>query len=191
MEPLLPNAGRIVWLNGTSSAGKSSIAEQLLLALDTPSFHMSVDVFNGMRARERTLELDAGELEVVLTRTRSGFHHAVAGMAVAGNDLVVDYVFSEPWRLLECLRLCVGLDVVLVGVHCSEPELVRREAARGDREVGLALAQLEQVHSHGIYDIECDTTTCDSRECARFIKDRLSHISAPRAFDRLARMLLR
>ena len=35
--------GQIIFLNGTSSSGKSSIAGQLLLMLDPPHFHMSVD----------------------------------------------------------------------------------------------------------------------------------------------------
>ena len=94
-------AGPGIFLNGTSSSGKSSIAEQLLLVLDRPFFHMSVDVINGMRARERTLELGPDELAAVLRRTRAGFHRAVAGMAQAGNDLVVDYVLSEQWRMLD------------------------------------------------------------------------------------------
>ena len=74
-------AGQVIFLNGTSSSGKSRIAGQLLLVLDRPFFHMSVDVINDMRARERTQELGLDELAVVLARTRAGFHRAVAGMA--------------------------------------------------------------------------------------------------------------
>jgi hypothetical protein len=59
---------------------------------------------------------------------------------------VVDHVFSEQWRLLDCLTVFAGLDVVLfVGIHCSIIELRRRERARGDREIGQAEAQLAQV----------------------------------------------
>jgi chloramphenicol 3-O phosphotransferase len=97
--------GQIIFLNGTSSSGKSSIAEQLLLVLDRPYFHMSVDAINSMRARERTLELGPAELGAVLARTRAGFHRAVAGMAQAGNDIVAGHVLSEQWRLLDCLAV--------------------------------------------------------------------------------------
>ena len=78
-----------------------------------------------------------------------------------------------------------GLDVVFVGVRCSEPELARREKARGDRQPGQAAAQLRQVHSNGSYDIECDTTTATPRDCARLISQSLDRLPAPRAFDRL------
>ncbi len=88
--------GRIVFLNGTSSAGKSSIAGELVRLLDAPWFVMSADAFHAMRSAP---EMGPDRLEGVLRRTWKGFHRAVAGMAAAGNDLVVDHVVSEPWRL--------------------------------------------------------------------------------------------
>jgi chloramphenicol 3-O phosphotransferase len=91
--------GRFILLNGASSSGKAGIAGQLPLLLDPPHFHISVDAINGMRARAKTLALDRTELPGMLARTRAGFHHAVAGMAHAGNDIVADCMFSELWRL--------------------------------------------------------------------------------------------
>jgi chloramphenicol 3-O phosphotransferase len=182
--------GRIVFLNGTSSSGKSSIAEQLLLMLDPPHFHMSVDAFNGMRAKQKTWSLAPAGLKAVLGRTRAGFHRAVAGMAEAGNDVVVDHVLSERWRLLDCLAVLAGYEVVFVGVHCSAPELARRERARGDREVGQAAAQLRAVHGHGIYDVECDSTSASPRDCAIVIRNYLDSGQIPAAFDRLRSLLL-
>jgi hypothetical protein len=64
--------GRIIFLNGASSSGKSSIAEQLLEVLEQPWFHLPVDAINAMRAKRRTMELSQAELDVVLARTRAG-----------------------------------------------------------------------------------------------------------------------
>ncbi|MFG2526947.1 chloramphenicol phosphotransferase CPT family protein [Streptomyces sp. NPDC048516] len=174
--------GRIIFLNGTSSSGKSSIAKELLLALDEPYLHLPVDAFHAMRSRN---ELSPEELPVVLHRTWRGFHRAVAGMAAGGNNVVVDHVLSEPWRLLDCLEVLRPRDVVLVGVHCPLQELERREIRRGDRPVGLAARQGEQVHAHGLYDIECDTATADAEECARRIRDFLPRRPLPTAFEQL------
>src|ERR1700760_2606291 len=145
--------GQIIFLNGTSSSGKSSIAEELLLMLDPPHFHLAVDAINSMRAKQKTRELDDAELTAVLARTRAGFHRAVAGMAAAGNDVIADHVLSEPWRLRDCLEVMAGYRVVFVGVRCSAAELERRERERGDRPPGVALAQQAQVHAHGRYDV--------------------------------------
>ncbi|MEV6205737.1 AAA family ATPase [Kitasatospora sp. NPDC051914] len=180
--------GRIVFLNGTSSSGKSSIARELLHILDDGLFfHMAVDDFNAMRSRR---ELGAEELDAALRRTRMGFHRSIAAMAEAGNDIVVDHVLSEPWRLLDCLAVLRPEDVLFVGVHCPLDELTRRELARGDRPPGLAAHQYDLVHSHGDYDLECDTSSAGARECAQQIKEFLPRRPTPTAFTRLRRRLL-
>ena len=185
-----PRRGRIIFLNGTSSSGKSSIAEALLQVLDEPWFHMPVDAINAMRSKNRTAALDQAGLDCLLAKTRAGFHRAVAAMAEAGNDVVVDHVLSENWRLIDCLRVLDGYEVVFVAVRCSPRELARRERARGDREPGQAAAQQELVHAHGIYDLECDTTATSPVECALRIKEFLAGPQRPVAFDRLRSALL-
>ncbi|MEU6512384.1 MULTISPECIES: chloramphenicol phosphotransferase CPT family protein [unclassified Streptomyces] len=178
-------SGRIIFLNGTSSSGKSSIARELLGILDDGVFfHMAVDGFNAMRSKR---ELGAEELDAALRRTRMGFHRSIAAMAEAGNDIVVDHVLSEPWRLLDCLTLLRPEDVLFVGVHCPLDELARRELARGDRPPGLAAHQYDLVHGHGDYDLECDTSAASPRECAQRIKEFLPHRPSPTAFTRLRR----
>ena len=172
----------IVFLNGTSSSGKSTLAAELLQILDGPFFHLAMDAFNAMRAK---VEVPPEDLDDVLRRTRMGFHRAIAGMAAGGNDVVVDHVLSEPWRLADCLDVLADHDVVLIGVHCPLDELERRELARGDRPPGIAAMQYGRVHSHGIYDIEVDTHACGAVQCARQIKAYLKSGSTPTAFDRL------
>ncbi|MEU4171185.1 AAA family ATPase [Streptomyces sp. NPDC026665] len=176
-------AGRIIFLNGTSSSGKSSVARELLDVLDDGVFfHLAVDGFNAMRTK-RTLGEE--ELETALRRTRMGFHRSIAAMAEVGNDVVVDHVLSERWRLLDCLSVLPAEDVLFVGVHCPLEELVRREQARGDRPPGLAAHQYDLVHRHGDYDLECDTSRLSPRECAERIRDFLPIRPSRTAFARL------
>ncbi|MCM2387293.1 chloramphenicol phosphotransferase CPT family protein [Streptomyces albipurpureus] len=174
--------GLIIFLNGTSSSGKSSIARELAVLLDEPCFHLPVDTFHAMRSSP---ELSAEQFPLMLKRTWMGFHRAVAGMAAAHNTVIVDHVLSEPWRLRDCLSLFPPQDVVLVGVRCSLPELERREQARGDRLSGLAARQFPHVHAHGVYDLEVHTDSARPGECAQQIKDFLARRPAPTAFERL------
>ncbi|MYV99099.1 AAA family ATPase [Streptomyces sp. SID3343] len=174
--------GRIIFLNGTSSSGKSSIAAELVPLLDQPCFHMPADAFHAMRSRR---EIAPSELDFVLERTWMGYHRAVAGMAAAGNTVVMDHILSQEWRLPDCLSLFVPRDVVLVGLHCPLPELERREHARGNRPPGLAAKQFDTVHAHGLYDLEYDTSTTGSADCARRIKAFLDNPESPTAFERL------
>lgn len=175
----------MVLLNGVSSSGKSSIARRLLIDLERPFFHMGIDMIGAMRSESRTHELDPAELATVLRRTRAGFHRAVAAMAAAGNDIVMDHVLSEPWRLRDCLTAMNGIDVVFVGVHCSLDELHRREQQRDDRPLGTAANQIDAVHAHGIYDLELDTSTATIESCSAQITTFLGRTPTSRAFDRL------
>lgn len=181
-EPDRTPGGLIIFLNGTSSSGKSSIAVELLRILDEPYFHIPVDAFHAMRTRQ---EMPAERLATVLHNTWRGYHRAIAGMAAAGNNVVMDHVLSQEWRLRDCLDLFVPHDVVFVGVHCPRAELERRERERGDRPSGLAAQQLAQVHAHGLYDIECDTSRADPLRCASRIKEFLPDRPTPTAFQQL------
>ncbi|WP_371404650.1 chloramphenicol phosphotransferase CPT family protein [Kribbella sp. NBC_00662] len=173
--------GRVILLNGTSSSGKSSIAEQLLATLNGAWFHLAIDRFHSLRARREWTE---ESFLPVFQRTVLGFHRAVAGMASAGNDVVVDHILGERWRLTDCLTVFDGLPVLFVGVRCSLPELERRERERGNRTVGRAAVQFPLVHQHGRYDVEVDSERHTPAECAALIRDRLDQ-APPTAFDEL------
>jgi chloramphenicol 3-O phosphotransferase len=181
-EPGHGPGGLIIFLNGTSSSGKSSIAVELLRVLDEPSFHIPVDAFHAMRTGQ---EMSPERLATVLHNAWRGYHRAIAGMAAAGSHVVMDHVLSAEWRLRDCLDLFVPEDVVFVGVHCPRAELERRERERGDRPPGLAARQLAQVHAHGLYDVECDTSRADPLRCALRIRDFLADRATPTAFQRL------
>jgi chloramphenicol 3-O phosphotransferase len=179
--------GQVILLNGTSSSGKSSIATELLDVLDRPWFHLGVDMFGAVRSRTRT-PAEPTALAAVLRRTRAGYHRAVAGFAAAGNDVVMDHVLSEPWRLADLLTVLDGFDVFFVGVRCDPAELDRRERERGDRPVGTAAAQLAVVHGHGRYDLDVDTSVMSARDCALEIKAYVESGARPVAFDELRRL---
>jgi len=174
-------AGRVILLNGTSSSGKSSIAAELLTVLDGAWFHLGIDGFHRVRSRRDWSE---EEFLPIFQRTVLGFHRAVAGMVAAGNDVVMDYVLGERWRLADCLSVFSEHQVLFVGVRCSLPELQRRERDRGNRTIGRAEVQFPLVHQHGVYDVEVDTEQHTPAECAAQIRDRL-HEGPPTAFAQL------
>lgn len=175
--------GRIILLNGASSSGKSSIGSALQRVLGTPWFFFPVDALGAMRSTEPTRTLDEDDIVAMLRRTRMGYHRAVAGVASAGNDVIMDYPLSEPWRIDDLLCVLDGYDVTLVDVHCDPEELDRRERARGDRPVGLARSQ--NVFRHEDRDVFVDTTHTSAEACARAIADALATLRPPKAFDRL------
>lgn len=176
--------GRIILLNGASSSGKSSIGRELLRTFADPWYFFPVDALGAMRSTEHTRALDADEIDAMLRRTRRGYHRAVAGLADAGNDVIMDYPLSEPWRLADLLDVLAPYDVTLVDVRCSVEELERRERARGDRPAGLARSQV-LVFDHDDRDITVDTTSTSPLRCARAIAEEMAALRSPKAFERL------
>ncbi|GIF01349.1 hypothetical protein Ari01nite_88130 [Paractinoplanes rishiriensis] len=176
--------GRILLLNGASSSGKSSIGRALLPLLPDPWFLVPVDAIGAMRSTVHTRMLDDAEITEMLRRTRLGYHRAVAALASADNDVIMDYPLSEPWRVTDLLETLDGYDVTLAEVRCAPEELARREIARGDRPAGLARSQTA-VYEVGEADIVVDTTSTSADDCAKAIAHALDTLSYPKAFDRL------
>jgi chloramphenicol 3-O phosphotransferase len=176
--------GRLLFLNGASSSGKSSIAKALQEMIEEPCIHLCIDDYLGAFQKGLWDKQEIGQ--PAWPSIIAGFHAAAAAIAREGNLVIVDDVLEEdpPW-VENLLALFDGLEVVFIGVHCPLEELERRESGRGDRKAGMARLQFEQVHARAIYDIEVDTSVQSPEACAATIADYLSSGQRPTAFEQL------
>jgi chloramphenicol 3-O phosphotransferase len=147
---------RIVVLNGVGSVGKSSLARALQTCARLPLLHVAMDGFLEMlpealqdspegisyQRTERGVEVKVGP---VGARLLDGMLGAVAALAEAGCDLIFDTVMERE-AALACRRRLAAFDTVVVGLIAPLSVIEAREAARGDREIGLARAQFARVH---------------------------------------------
>jgi chloramphenicol 3-O phosphotransferase len=177
----------IIFLNGVSSSGKTSIAKVLQHTLAEPYLHVPLDSFESMLP-ERYDEGGRFDWQLLFPQALSGFHHSIAALATAGNNLIVDHVtvYREGWHssLIECAYLLKPFRAYLIGVHCPLNELQRREQARGDRYIGTAIRQFDRVHRYGIADLNVDTSTATTEACAEQVRAYItSH--EPSAFHQL------
>lgn len=177
--------GRIIVLNGASSSGKSSVARELVTLFDRPWFVLGIDDFHTRRSRHEGTDEEFAD---IFQRTVLGFHRAVAGLASAGNDVIVDHILGERWRLHDCLEVFDGFAAYLVGIDCGPAELERRERERGNRQIGRAALQYPLVHAHGVYDVRVSTDALSSRQCAQVINERVES-GPPEAIAQLRREL--
>lgn len=200
-------AGNVIFLNGSSSAGKTTIAVMLQQMLDEPYQHIALDQFrDGMPGRYRGLNSPEGTpgalgLNVVPTRQdgeavtqiRFGSHgeqvlrgmrRAIAAFARAGNHVIVDDLLFKPDYLHDYAQALDGLNAWLIGVRCTLDEVNRREQQRSGRFPGTATSHFREVHAHGgEYDLEVDTSDAPPRVCAQQIIERLA--AEPRALRQL------
>lgn len=160
----------VVFLNGCTSAGKSSIAKALQAKSQMPWLYLGIDDAFAMlpqhlhnhpdgfffdRTEQNLVRLNFGAFGVV---TLKAHVQSAGAIAESGVNLILDEVvlfreFREDW-----LQTLDSVEVLWVGVHCDLEELERREIARGDRIHGQARGQFDLVHQGFKYDLEIDTT---------------------------------
>ena len=184
--------GRVIVLNGTSSAGKSTLTRALQARLDGPWLGVGIDtivfalpkaylnppgwaeVFRYVPAEpgaNAPFRIATGELG---HRLVEGMHRMVASLADAELSVIVDHVLLEPAWLPDLAVRLASHEVLFVGVRCPLEIVVAREAARKDRTLGQAAAQIDIVHRAGGYDLEVDTSRLTPDEAADAIALELS-----------------
>lgn len=200
--------GNIIFLNGTSSAGKTTLSHKLQELLDEPYVHMALDQFrDGLPDKFRGLNSPPGTtgsrgLNVVPVvdgdraytsvqfgedgkKMLRGMRRAIAAMVESGNNVIIDDIILSSEFLDDYLDVFSHLDVTFVGVQCPLSVIENRESARPGRFPGTAAGHFAICHSHGIYDVVVDTSSHEPLHCAKqvvsFIKQQ-----RPGAFSQLA-----
>lgn len=178
------SAGRIIFLNGTSCSGKTTIAHSLQKILDDPYLHVSVDDFLKMLPQQYRNVRNPSNYRAIY-KAVSGMHHCVAALAAAGNNVIVDTVLANKDNVAECVFILAHYRVTFVGVFCPLEELERRERERDDRYAGMARAQFDHVHEHQIYDLEVDSSIESVEQIAEKIKTYNQNTPWPQAFRQI------
>ncbi len=202
--------GQIVILNGAPRAGKSSIVAEIQAHFDGVWMNLGVDVFmQGVIPRQYLPGIglrpggEAPDLEPLIETLYAALYESIAAHSRLGLNVVVDVGhhdgYSKPRHILpDCARRLDGLPVLFVGVRCPiEVIMERRNAGQPGREHMYARGTPDdpvpepvrrwqrEVHRHGIYDLELDTSTMTPAECAAVIRARLDAGSPSTAFAKL------
>lgn len=161
----------VVILNGTSSAGKTSIARALQARSPRPFLHAALDTFTDMFLWSAITHAETrGRCHAVGV---ANFHRTLPLLTSGEFPVVVDHVFERPEWFNDCRAALAGKTQLWVGVKCPMEILRAREAARKDRRIGLAEFQFNHVHENMRYDLEVDTSLTSAEACADQILSRL------------------
>lgn len=140
--------GRAVIVNGPSSAGKSTVLNELRSRSSVPWIVFDEPMFGAV------------DVEYLIWRDRAevlhrGFLDGIAALARAGNCVAVA-AGGRPQSMFDAAF--AGVPTLRVGLDCDPVELARRERRRRDVPGGLAEASLD-VHDGWQYYLRFDTTT--------------------------------
>jgi chloramphenicol 3-O phosphotransferase len=184
----------VIVLNGSSSSGKTTLAEALqdilakswlVFGIDTLFSALPLSLLDIHRdatigAHPRVHEVRDGAISFAadgaltvgaeFRRLEEALLQGLAAIAATGTRLILDEVFLEGRQSQERVRHAFAeRNVVWVGVTCDVLVAAQRERERGDRVVGASEKQSLLVHEGVHYDLVVDTTSNSADELARLI----------------------
>lgn len=185
--------GKIIFLNGVSSTGKTTLSKTLQQRLTEPYHWLNVDTFitfTDMKQNPATY-FQEGKDPVSL------YPHIIKLYSDLGVNVIADVAFMK-WQgpqlflaqetLEKCIKMLHEYPLLYVHVTCPLEEVRRRHKERGDRGNENRIKHNEQLlvgDNDGIYDITVDTFKETKEECADKIIELLKNEENFKAFKTL------
>lgn len=185
---------QIIYLNGPSSSGKTTLAHLLQQELDPPFLHIGIDRVIGMMPdklndweggpaplgfswKNSTDETGHPVHEIQLgpfaRRMSDTLKEIAITLAKLDHYIIIDDVAFGKQDVDKWRSALKDYDVLWIGIHTPLSVLEQREKQRGNRMIGSARAQYYQVHKGVTYDLEFDTSKDSSQKIVHDIKRQL------------------
>ncbi len=158
--------GRIIFLNGVTSSGKTTIVEALQARKDVFFYVVANDLFEEMIGEEYLREdywKYLGEVIIMMYHTAKLFSDMGKNVIIDGILVEREGVAPHYARLLEILK-DNPLDVV--EVFCPLEICRERNIARGDRYESQSGEQAALMAKDIRYNMRVDTSVSSPEECA-------------------------
>ena len=158
--------GRIIYLNGVTSSGKTSIVEALQARRDVFFYVVANDLFQEMIGEEYLQEdywKYLGEVIIMM-------YHTAKLFSDMGKNVIIDSILVEREGVAphyERMREILGdnpLDIV--EVYCPLDICRQRNIDRGDRYESQSDEQAELMAKDIRYSMRVDTSLLSPEECA-------------------------
>lgn len=158
--------GRIIYLNGVTSSGKTSIVEALQKRRDVFFYVVANDLFQEMIGEDYLKEdywKYLGEIIIMMYHTAKLFSDLGKNVIIDSILVERDGIASHYDRMKAILR---DNPLDIVEVYCP-PELCRqRNIERGDRYETQSDEQAELMAADIQYSLQVDTSRLSPDECA-------------------------
>ena len=157
--------GKIIFLNGVSCSGKTTLARKLQEQLAEPFYWLNIDTFINMSHEKYFSD------RTIVNKAVSMLPHTIKTFSDMGLNTIIDHVLLKIDILLEeCIEVLHEYSVLFVHVTCPLNENLRRAEERGSSPEIIEW-QLSNLIPQEPYDLTIDTT---KNECADKIIELLS-----------------
>jgi adenylylsulfate kinase/chloramphenicol 3-O phosphotransferase len=165
--------GRIIYLNGVTSSGKTSIVDALQKRKDKFFYVAANDLFEQMIGDEYLMENYWGHLGEVIIM----MYHTVKLFSDHGKNIIIDGILVErPEIMNHYVRMKEILKdnpLDIIEVYCPIKVCRSRNLIRGDRYEEQSEEQLRIMTKDIRYSCKVETHKHNPDECASIIMDRL------------------
>ena len=165
--------GRIIFLNGVTSSGKTSIVEALQARKDVFFYVVANDLFQEMVGEEYLREnywKYLGEVIIMM-------YHTAKLFSDMGKNVLIDGVLVEREGVAPHYEQLLGIlrdnPLDIVEVYCPLEICRQRNIARGDRYETQSEEQAELMAKDIRYSLRVDTGSHSPEECAEQIMREL------------------
>lgn len=161
--------GRILFLNGVTSAGKTSIVDALQRREDIFFYVVANDLFEEM-VGENYLRADYWKYlsEVIIM-----MYHTAKLFSDMGKNVLIDGILVEREELKphyqQLLEILQDNPLDIVEVYCPLDICRQRNIMRGDRYEAQSDEQHALMAENIAYRLRVDTSVCSPEECAETI----------------------
>ena len=173
-------AGRLVFINGSSSAGKTTASRQLQLMLGMDCLYLSMDKFLGMLSEQAcsldqkcvnflqphaglyAVQKDNGSFDIAAgplgRKLLHEMYDVVQYFLDQGWQVIFDTVETEAVAVLAVQQKFSSYRAHYIYLYAHPATLQQREWQRGNRLVGQTLNILNRFDSQDLHTLQIDTT---------------------------------
>jgi chloramphenicol 3-O phosphotransferase len=180
---------KVIFLNGISSSGKTSIVKAIQHISSIPFLHFGVDAlidmmpnnwlsFNNLTKDGCWFEQYENEFGRAVSCNAGSYGKQVFDLGIkfistildANLNLIIDEVVWDQKQMDQYHTILSIYKVVFVKIYCSRQSAQEREILRRNREIGLANDQFDRINSIKYnYDLEINTDISTSFNAAKKI----------------------
>ena len=184
--------GKIIFLNGVTSTGKTTISKAIQEIADEQFYHISNDMFGnllGEMLNDEKYTSEAGSETNAMNKYWAEhvvlMYHFARTVTEQGVNIIIDGMLEERSGFIEYYdksnydnmrHILKDSNVFLVEVFCPLDECRRRNIARGDRGENQSQEQHDVMNKDIKYDFHVDTSVDNANECANKILKELYRI---------------
>ena len=167
------NKGRIIFLNGVTSSGKTSIVDALQARRDVFFYVVANDLFQEM-VGEQYLEEDYWKYlsEVIIMMYHTAKLYSDLGKNVLIDGIIVEREEIKP-HYAQLMEIMKDSPLDIVEVYCPLDICRQRNIERGDRFESQSQEQAELMNKEIKYRMRVDTSRFSAEECAEQIVKEL------------------